>query len=195
MRSPLSFLSLLILILAPLTCILALTSCTKSKPATTNTTGTDTASIIGTWTWAYQSKALWNSPPRDTTASGQPIDTGYTPANTGISRTLIFDTTGTFTFIHNDSIVIAPYNLSDSVGNEPNYLQIAEPILLLPNPAVETDTGFYTVGFGIVGCAITDSTTLTMQNVPYQAILTADTLLIHGDPCLSRRVDIYVRKN
>jgi hypothetical protein len=195
MRSPLSYLPLLILILAPLTCILALTSCTKSKPATTNTTGTDTASIIGTWTWAYQSKALWNSPPRDTTASGQPIDTGYTPANTGISRTLIFDTTGTFTFIHNDSIVIAPYNLSDSVGNEPNYLQIAEPILLLPNPAVETDTGFYTVGFGIVGCAITDSTTLTMQNVPYQAILTADTLLIHGDPCLSRKVDIYVRKN
>jgi hypothetical protein len=195
MRSPLLFLSLLILILAPLTCILALTSCTKSKPATTNTTGTDTASIIGTWTWAYQSKPLWNSPAGDTTASGQPIDTGYTPANTGISRTLIFDTTGTFTFIHNDSVVIASFNLSDSVGNEPDYLQIGEPILLLPNLATETDTGFYQVGFGIVGCAIKDTTTLTMQNVPYQAILSADTLLVHGDPCLSRKVDIYVRKN
>jgi hypothetical protein len=195
MRSPLSYLSLLILILAPLTCILALTSCTKSKPATTNSTGTDTASIIGTWTWAYQSKGRWDFPPGDTTASGQPIDTGYTPANTGISRTLIFDTAGTFTFIHNDSINIALFNSSDSVGNEPNYLQIAEPILLLPNLAVETDTGFYSVGFGIVGCAITDTTTLTMQNVPYQAILSADTLLVHGDPCLSRKVDIYVRKN
>ena len=188
MRSPLSYLPFLV----P---ILAYTSCTKSQPGTINTTGIDTASIIGTWTWAYQSNGLWDFPRCDTTASGQPIGTGYTPTTTGIARTLIFDTTGAFTFIHNDSIAKAPFNLSDSIANEPNYLQIAEPILLLPNLAVETDTGFYTVGFGIVGCAITDTTTLTMQNVPYQAILTADTLLVHGDPCLSRKVDIYVRKN
>jgi hypothetical protein len=188
MRSALSYLPLLV----P---ILTYTSCTKSQPGSTNTIGADTASIIGTWTWAYQSKNLWNFPPGDTTASGQPIGTWFTPANTGISRTLIFDTTGSFTFIHNDSITIAPFNLRDSVGNEPNYLQVTEPILLLPNLATETDTGFYKVGFGIVGCTITDTTTLTMQNVPYQAILSADTLLVHGDPCLSRVVDIYVRKN
>src|SRR5579863_10226563 len=116
MRSPLSYLSLLILILTPLTCFFELSSCTKSKPGATNTTRTDTASIIGTWTWAYQSKALWNSRPGDTTASGQPIDTGYNPANTEISRTLIFDTTGAFTFIHNDSINIALFTSSDSIG-------------------------------------------------------------------------------
>jgi hypothetical protein len=182
MRSPLSYLTLLIPVLAYI-------SCTKSQPGTSTTTGTDTASIVGTWTWAYQSKGLWDFPPGDTTSAGQPIGTWFTPANTGISRTLIFDTTGTFTFIHNDSI------FQDSVDYEPNYLLIAEPILLLPNLVTETDTGFYTVGFGIVGCSITDTTTLTMQNVPYQALLSADTLLVHGDPCLSRVIDIYVRKN
>jgi hypothetical protein len=188
MRSPLSYLPLLVPILIYI-------SCTKSKPGTTSSTGTDTASIIGTWTWVYQSKNIWKFSSGDTTASGQPVGTWFTPANTGISRTLIFDTAGTFTFIHNDSIVIAPFNLADSVGNEPDYLRIGEPILLLPNLATETDTGFYQVGFGIVGCSITDTTTLTMQNVPYQAILSADTLLVHGDPCLSRVFDIYVRKN
>jgi hypothetical protein len=188
MRSPLSVLSLLVPILVYI-------SCTKSKPGSTNITGTDTASIVGTWTWAYQSNNIWKFSSGDTTASGQPVGTWFTPANTGISRTLIFDTAGTFTFIHNDSIVIAPFNLADSVGNEPDYLRIGEPILLLPNLTTETDTGFYQVGFGIVGCAITDTTTLTMQNVPYQALLSADTLLVHGDPCLSRVFDIYVRKN
>jgi hypothetical protein len=188
MRSPLSYLSLLI----P---ILAFTSCTKSQPGSTTTTGTDTASIIGTWTWAFQSKGPWDFPPGDKTASGQPISTWYTPANTGISRTLIFDTAGTFTFIHNDSLTITPINLMDSIDNEPNFLQIGEPILLLPNLATETDTGFYTVGFGIVGCSFADTTTLTMQNVSYQALISADTLLVHGDPCLSRVIDIYVRKN
>jgi hypothetical protein len=182
MRSPLSYLTLLIPILAYI-------SCTKSQPGTTTTTGTDTASIIGTWTWAYQSNPLWHITRGDTTQSGQPIITGLTPASTGITRTLIFDTTGTFTFIHNDSI------FQDSVDFEPDYLLIAEPVLLLPNLVTETDTGFYTVGFGIVGCSITDTTTLTMQNVPYQALLSADTLLVHGDPCLSRTVDIYIRKN
>ncbi|HUB60570.1 MAG TPA: hypothetical protein VL978_07710 [Puia sp.] len=182
MRSPLSYLTLLLL-------ILAYASCTKSQPGSSTTAENDTASIIGTWTWAYQSKALWDLTPGDTTASGQPVQTSYTPANTGISRTLIFDTTGSFTFIHNDSI------FEDSVNYEPNYLQVAEPILLLPNPSTETDTGYYAVGYGIVGCSFADTTTLTMQNVPYQAILTADTLLVHGDPCLTRVIDIYVRKN
>jgi hypothetical protein len=181
MRSRLSYLTLFVLILVYI-------SCTKSQPGTgITTTENDTASIIGTWTWAYQSKALWDLTPGDTSAGGQPIQTAYTPANTGISRTLIFDTT--FTFIHNDSI------FQDSVNYEPNYLQIAEPILLLPNPAAETDTGYYTVGFGIIGCSFEDTTTLTMQNVPYQAILTADTLQVRGDACLTRVIDIYVRKN
>jgi hypothetical protein len=182
MRSPLSY-------LPPLILILAFTCCSKTQPGTSSTTGTDTASIIGTWTWAYQSKALWDLTSGDTTESGQPIVTWYTPANTGISRTLIFDTAGIFTVIHNDSV------FEDSADYEPNYLQIAEPILLLPNNATETDTGFYQVGFGIVGCAFTDTTTVTLGNVPYQALLSADTLLIHLDPCLSREVDIYVRKN
>jgi hypothetical protein len=189
MRSPLSYLTLLVLILASASCILSSASCTKSNPGNNNSTTVDTASIIGTWTWAYQSGTLWDITPGDTTSEGQPIFTAYTPANTGISRTLIFDTTGTFTFIHNDSI------FEDSVNYEPNYLQVALPILLLPNPTIETDTGFYQVGFGIVGCAITDTTTLLLGNVPYQALLSADTLLVHLDPCLSRVVDIYVRKN
>jgi len=189
MRSPLSCLSLLVLILTSSICILAFASCTKQNPGTTTSTTTDTASIIGTWNWAYQSNTLWGGTPGDTTSGGVPILTAYTPANTGISRTLIFDTAGTFTFIHNDSI------FEDTTNYEPNYLQVAIPILLIPNPTPETDTGFYQVGFGIVGCAITDTTTLTVGNVPYQAILTADTLLIHVDPCLSRVVDIYVRKN
>jgi hypothetical protein len=189
MRSPLPVLSVLVLILAPLTCILALTSCTKSKPETTISTGIDTASIIGTWTWAYQSSTLWHITPGDTTGGGQPILTAYTPANTGISRTLTFDTAGTFTFIHNDSI------FEDTTNYEPNYLQVAIPVLLVPDLTPETDTGFYQVSFGIVGCAITDTTTLMLGNVPYQAILTADTLLVHLDPCLSRVVDIYIRKN
>jgi len=185
MRSPLSYLTPLILTLI---LTLASTSCTKSKPANT-TTGSDTASILGTWTWAYQSKTLWDFDHGDTTQNGQPIRTAYTPVNTGISRTLIFDTTGRFTFIHNDSI------FQDSVNYEPNYLQVAVPVILLNQLTPETDTGFYQVSFGIVGCAITDTTTLMLQNVPYQAILTADTLLVHGDPCLTRVMDIYVRKN
>jgi hypothetical protein len=188
MRSPLSCITLLVLILTSSVCILAFTSCTKYKPGTT-ATGTDTASIIGTWIWAYQSNTLWGVTSGDTTGEGQPILTGYTFANTGISRTLIFDSAGTFTFIHNDSI------FEDSTNYEPNYLQVALPILLLPDSTPETDTGYYQVGFGIVGCAIADTTTLTLGNVPYQAILTADTLLVHLDPCLSRVVDIYVRKN
>lgn len=189
MRSPLSCLTLLVLILASTGCILAFTSCTKSKPGTTSSTGTDTASIIGTWTWAYQSNTLWGGAPGDTTSEGRPILTAYTSANTGINRTLIFDTAGTFTLIHNDSI------FEDTTNYEPNYLQVAIPVILVPDLTPETDTGFYQLGFGIVGCAITDTTTLTVGNVPYQAILTADTLLIHLDPCLSRVVDIYVRKN
>jgi hypothetical protein len=180
MRSPLSYLSLLILILSS-------SSCTKSKPGTIGTTGNDTASIIGTWTWAYQSSTLWDTP-RLSLHSREPAPP-LTPANTGISRTLIFDSSGKFTIIHNDSI------FEDSVNYEPNYLHIANPVLLLTDLTSETDTGFYQVGFGIVGCAITDTTTLTIQNVPYQAILTADTLLVHGNPCLSRVVDIYIRKN
>jgi hypothetical protein len=187
MRSPFSYLTLLVLILA--SCILGSASCTKSNPVNISSTGTDTASIIGTWTWAYQSGTLWDITPGDTTPEGKPIRNAYTPANTGISRTLIIDTAGTFTFIHNDSI------FEDSVNYEPDYLQVALPVLLLPDSTPETDTGFYQVGFGIVGCAITDTTTLTLGNVPYQAILTADTLLVHFDPCLSRVVDIYVRKN
>lgn len=179
MHSPLSYLILLAL-------IPALTSCTKSPPPGAATT-TDTASIVGTWTWAFQSPTLWDTP---RSSSHSPIEASpFTPANTGISRTLIFDSAGSFTFIHNDSI------FQDTVNYEPNYLQVAIPIHLLPDQTSETDTGYYRVGFGIVGCAITDTTTLTVQNVPYQAILTADTLLIHGDPCLSRVVDIYIRKN
>jgi hypothetical protein len=195
MRSPLSCLTLLVLILASASCILAFTACTKSKPGTTTTTGTDTASIIGTWTWAYQSNTLWGGTSGDTTSRGVPILTAYTPANTGISRTLIFDSAGTFTFIHNDSILNDPDNYVDSAAYEPNYLQVAIPVLLLPGPTQETDTGFYQVGFGIVGCAITDTTVLMLGNAPYQALLSADTLLVHLDPCLSRVVDIYVRKN
>ena len=194
MRSPLSRLTLLVLILASSICIPAFTSCTKSNPDTT-TTSTDTASIIGTWTWAYQSTTLWGGTPGDTASAGQPILTAYTPANTGISRTLIFDTAGTFTFVHNDSILDDAANFEDSAAFEPNYLQVALPVLLLPSSTSETDTGFYQVGFGIVGCAITDTTMLSLNNVPYQANLTADTLLIYLDPCLSRVVDIYIRKN
>lgn len=182
MRSPLSYLTLLILILSSF-------ACTKNNPGKGTVTTGDTASIIGTWTWAYQSKGLWDRISGDTTPAGQVIRSAYTPANTAISRTLIFDTAGKFTFIHNDSI------FEDTVNYEPNYLQIAEPILLLPDLTPETDTGYYQVGFGIIGCAITDTTTLTLQNVPYQAILTADTLLIHGDPCLHGQVDMYIRKN
>lgn len=172
MRSPSLYLVLLIL-------ILNFPFCTKSGSHRA-TTGADTASIIGTWTWAYQTKNKWY----DTVGSGALI-----PSTTGISRTLIFDTAGRFTIIHNDSI------FRDSVNFEPDYLMMTEPVLLLPNSTPETDTGFYHVGFGIVGCAFTDTTTVTIQNVPYQAILTADTLLVHGDPCLSRVVDIYVRQH
>jgi hypothetical protein len=172
MRSPSTYLFLLILILAANSC--------KKSTGNRSATVTDTASIIGTWTWAYQTKKAWFD-------SAAPA--ALTPSTTGINRTLTFDTAGKFSIIHNDSI------FRDSVNYEPNFLMMTEPVLLLPSPTPETDTGFYHVGFGIVGCAITDTTTLTLQNVPYQAILTADTLLVHGDPCLSRVVDIYVRQH
>lgn len=178
MRRSLTCLSLLVL-------FHAFFSCTKS--ATHHIATTDTASIIGTWTWAYQSSNLWDTP-RDSVHSPIPA-APLTPANTGITRILIFDSTGRFTLIHNDSIY------RDSVNYIPNYLHIAQPALLLPGSITETDTGFYQLGFGIIGCAITDTTTLTLQNVPYQAILTADTLLVHGNACLSRQMDIYIRKN
>ncbi|HTR31100.1 MAG TPA: hypothetical protein VMH27_17635 [Puia sp.] len=165
--------------LLPLILILACPSCTKSG-GHQRATNTDTASIIGTWTWAYQTKKAWF----DTSGSAALI-----PSTTGINRTLVFDTAGRFTIIHNDSI------FRDSVNFEPDYLMLTEPVLLLPGSAPETDTAFYQVGFGIVGCAFTDTTTLTIQNVPYQVILTADTLLVHGDPCLSRVVDIYIRQH
>jgi hypothetical protein len=168
MRSPLTCLFLLVPALFAL-------SCTKTKTAASHPT--DTAGIIGTWTWAYQSKKLWF----DSTT------TSLTPANTGISRTVTFDTSGRFTFIHNDSIYY------DSVNTTPNYLLVELPVRLLPD--ARTDTGFYQKSFGIVGCTFTDTTTLTLQNVPYQAYLTADTLIIHQNPCLSRIVDIYIRKN
>ena len=170
MRSPSAYLFLIILVLTS-------PSCTKSARQRV-TTMADTASIIGTWAWAYQTKNKWY----DTVGSG-----ALAPSTTGINRILIFDTAAKFTIIHNDSI------FRDSVNYEPNYLMMTEPVLLLPYPAPETDTGFYQVGFGIVGCAFADTTTLTIRNVAYQAILTADTLLVHGDPCLSRVVDIYVR--
>src|ERR1700743_337251 len=173
MRSPFPCLLLLVLTLAS-------ASCTKSKPGISGTAGNDTASIIGTWTWAYQTKKAWFDPLSPA---------ALTPSTTGIHRTLIFDSAGKFTLIHNDSI------FRDSVIFEPNYLVIAQPPLLLPDTTPETDTGFYQVGYGVIGCTFKDTTTLTVQNVPYQAILTADTLLIHGNPCLSRIVDIYVRKN
>ena len=87
MRILLTCLSLLILILASL-------SCTKS--GTHNRVKTiDTASIIGTWTWAYQSSNLWDTP-RKSFISPAPAP-ALTPANTGINRILIFDSTGRFT--------------------------------------------------------------------------------------------------
>ncbi|HEV3326156.1 MAG TPA: hypothetical protein VG052_11145 [Puia sp.] len=158
-----SFLYFPILILA-----LVLVSCTKSKPQSNTGLTTDTASIIGTWTWASQSNTLWD------TAT-------LTALTTGIQRTLIFDTSGKFTFIHNDSIF------------QQDYLQVANPLLLLP--AMETDTGTYEVSVGIVGCSITDTSKLILLNTPYQLGLSTDTLLVHLDPCLSRVVDIYIRKN
>jgi hypothetical protein len=157
-----SFLYFPILILA-----LVLVSCTKSKPQSNTGLTTDTASIIGTWTWASQSNTLWD------TAT-------LTALTTGIQRTLIFDTSGKFTFIHNDSIF------------QQDYLQVANPLLLLP--AMETDTGTYEVSVGIVGCSITDTSKLILLNTPYQLGLSTDTLLVHLDPCLSRVVDIYIRK-
>lgn len=172
--------------LSLLVLILAFYSCTKSGTHGTVATG-DTASIIGTWKWAYQSSNLWDTPRQSVYSPTRAP--ALTPENTGISRILIFDSTGRFTFIHNDSIYY------DSVNYIPNYLYVAQPVVLLPGMTTETDTGFYKVGFGIIGCAITDTTTLTMQNVPYQAIVTADTLLVHGDACLSRQMDIYIRKN
>jgi hypothetical protein len=172
-----SFLYFTILILT-----LAIISCTKTKAKPNNgATTADTASIIGTWNWAYQSGTRWDIAPGDTTSEGQPISTIYTPANTGISRTLIFDSTGKITFIHNDSVF------------QQDYLQVAEPVQLLP--AMETDTGFYLVSVGIVGCSITDTSTLTIINTVYQLGLATDTLMVHLDPCLSRVVDVYVRKN
>ena len=179
MRRPLTCLSLLFLFL---TCF----SCTKSANHHSTSTA-DTVSIVGTWTWAYQSSNLWDTPRQSFNSPSPP--SALTPANTGISRILIFDSTGRFTFIHNDSIYY------DSVNYIPDFLRVARPVLLLPAATTETDTGFYAVGFGIIGCAIADTTTLTLQNVPYQAILTADTLLVHGNACLSRQMDIYVRKN
>ena len=157
-----SFLYFPILILA-----LVLVSCTKSKPQSNTGLTTDTASIIGTWTWASQSNTLWD------TAT-------LTALTTGIQRTLIFDTSGKFTFIHNDSIF------------QQDYLQVANPLLLLP--AMETDTGTYEVSVGIVGCSITDTSKLILLNTPYQLGLSTDTLLVHLDPCLPRVVDIYIRK-
>jgi hypothetical protein len=168
MRQPLLFLSFLILTLAVL-------SCTKTKsPGLTSRS--DTASIIGTWTWAFQSKTLWDH-------SGLP---SFTPATTGIDRTLTFDSSGKFTFIHNDSI------FRDTADFDPLYLFVAVPIRLLP--AVETDTGSYRLTFGIVGCSFQDTTELIMQDVPYQALLSADTLLVHLNLCRTKVSDIYIRK-
>jgi len=163
-----SFLYFPILILALVA--LMMVSCTKSKPNSNTGTTTDTASIIGTWTWASQSGTPWDS-------------ATLTPLTTGIQRTLIFDTSGIFTFIHNDSVF------------EQDYLQVSDPVLLLPSLQTETDTGTFQVSVGIVGCSITDTSTLILINTPYQLGLSTDTLLVHLDPCLSRVVDIYIRKN
>ena len=159
-----SFLYFSVLILT-----LVILSCTKTKPnSNTGTTAIDTASIIGSWSWASQSGPIWDS-------------ATLTALSTGITRTLLFDSSGKVTFIHNDSIF------------QQDYLQVAVPVQLLP--IMETDTGTYQVSTGIVGCSITDTTTLTILNTTYQVGLSADTLLVHLDPCLSRVVDIYVRKN
>lgn len=152
-------------------------SCSKSATGGKSTTGTDTASIIGTWIWAEQTKPLW-----DSTSLAE-----LSPATTGIHRTLIFDTAGHFTLIHNDSI------FSDSTHIHPILLRMAEPFRLLAAP--ETDTGTYRVSFGIVGwCAYHDTTEVILQNIPYQALLSADTLLVYLDPCITRIADIYIRK-
>lgn len=168
MRKPLLFLPSLILTLAVL-------SCTKSNSPVA-TTASDTASIVGTWTWAFQSKTLWDNSHL----------TSLTPNTTGINRTLIFDSSGRFAFTHNDSI------FRDTAVFDPLYLQVTMPIRLLP--ASETDTGTYQLTFGIVGCTFQDTTELIMQHVPYQALLSADTLLVHLDPCLTKVADIYIRK-
>lgn len=155
-------------------------SCTKSKTGA-GSSSTDTASIVGTWDWAFQTSATWWDSSRTAT---------LTPATTGIIRILSFDTAGRFSFTHNDSI------FQDTIASfEPNYLVIGQPFQLLPTMATETDTGYYQVSRGIVGCAFQDTTTLQMNNITYQALVSADTLLVHLDPCLSRVVDIYIRKN
>lgn len=168
MRRSFLYFTILILILA-IILTPPIISCTKTKAKSNNgATTADTASIIGTWTWASQSGPVWDTPT-------------LTALTTGIQRTLIFDSTGKITFIHNDSVF------------QQDYLQVAQPVQLLP--AMETDTGFYLVSVGIVGCSITDTSTLTIINTVYQLGLTTDTLMVHLDPCLSRIVDVYVRKN
>src|SRR5579872_3686118 len=95
-----------------LTLALLIHSCTKTKSG--GTTGNpDTASIIGTWNWVFQTRAAW----WDWAKSAN-----LTPATTGITRTLIFDSTGRFSFIHNDSIFQDTNRI-----HEPNYLVIAQP--------------------------------------------------------------------
>ncbi|HEV2353612.1 MAG TPA: hypothetical protein VGR89_05180 [Puia sp.] len=170
-----SFILVPILILA-----LLIYSCTKSKSGGI-TGNTDTASIVGTWNWAFQTRAAW----WDSAKSSN-----LTPATTGIMRTLLFDSTGHFSFIHNDSIF-----QDTNILHEPDYLVIAQPFQLLPAMATETDTGFYRVSKGIVGCTFQDTTTLQMNNITYQALISPDTLMVHLNPCLSRIVDIYIRKN
>ncbi|HXD79370.1 MAG TPA: hypothetical protein VN616_16250 [Puia sp.] len=156
---------------------LAVLSCTKSSSGSSGNRAGDTASIIGTWNWAYQSKTLWDP------TGLSPL----TPGTTGISRTITFDSTGRFTFMHNDSI------FQDSTHIFPILLRVQEPIRLLAAP--ETDTGSYQVSWGIVGwCDFQDTTEVILQHTPYQAHLSADTLMVYLNPCQTRIADIYVRQ-
>jgi hypothetical protein len=149
--------------------ILVFVSCNKAGPPLPTPTPplTDTASIVGTWTWVNQTGPSWDN-------------TNQT-ADTMIHRTLAFDTaTGIVLITHNDSIPAQ------------NYLQVSLPLILV---SPEIDTATYQVSAGANGCAFISQQILTIDETEYGIQLSTDTLRVYPNPCVSKVLDTYIRSN
>jgi hypothetical protein len=149
--------------------ILVIVSCNKPGPLLPTPTPppTDTFSIAGTWTWVNQTGPSW--------------DIANQTADTMIHRTLVFDTATAIVLItHNDSIPAQ------------NYLQVSLPLIMV---SPEIDTATFEVTAGANGCAFISQQILTIDETQYGIQLSADTLRVYPNPCVSKALDTYIRSN
>jgi hypothetical protein len=148
---------------------LVIVSCNKPGPPLPPPTAapTDTFSIVGTWTWVNQTGPSW--------------DNANQTADTMIHRILAFDTaTGIVLITHNDSIPAQ------------NYLQVSLPLLLV---GPEIDTATFQVTAGANGCEFISGQILTIDETAYGIQLSADTLRVYPNPCVSKVLDTYIKSN